>query len=529
MTALTDDEPIGVTAPADAAGGVTSRVVKGGMWSLAGQLATTAALFVATPFVIRQLGSEAYGVLALVNLLIGYLSFADVGMGEASTRFAARAHQRGDTRNEAAVVWTTVAIAVVPTMAGAAALALGAHTLATRLFHLPPALQPAGIVAFRIAALGFVARSLAGVLNTPQLVRLRFRSLMFINSGVTVVQIVVVPIVLAAGGGLIGAVWVVTAAATAMAIGHAVVGCMLLPELARPSFDRRMVATMARFGGAVAASALMNIALASGEKLMLTWFGSVKELAHYSIAMSLAGLVSMAPTAMGQALTPAFARLGAADDRAPLQQLYTRALRATLFWSAPVTLALCLIARPFFTRWAGPEFGDDSTGPFYVLAAGLLLNIVACIPYRLLLAQGRADVLARYHAFELVPYVVGAALLTHWFGAVGAAAAWTLRQVVAAAVLLIAVIRTEGLAPAAIPSHRVSFAAAVAVLAGPMVLAIAVVPSIAGRLLIGIASIGVYLAVVWGRVLTDAERCWLQQMLRSHGLLPAYAGNRVAP
>ena len=432
------DAPV-LTAPAAVQPvGVTTRVVHGALWSFSGQIATAAALFVATPLVIRRLGSEAYGVLALVNLLLGYLSFADVGMGDASTRFAAGAHERGDSRGESAVVWTTLAIAAVPTLAGAAALAFGARVLAVRVFHLPPALQDAGTAAFRIAALGFVARSLGGVLNTPQLVRLRFASLTLINAGLTVAQIALVPIVLALGGGLVGAVWVIAGAAAAMTLAHAVVGWSLLPELARPKFDRAMLATLTRFGIAVSASAFMNIALASGEKLMLTWFASVRALAHYSVAMSLAGLVAMAPAAIGQALTPAFARLGSLTDRSALQQLYARALRATVFSSVPVTLGLCLIARPFFTRWAGPEFGDESTGPFYILAAGLLFNVVACVPYRLMLAQGHADFLARYHAIELVPYVVGAAMLTYALGAVGAAAAWTLRQAVATIVLLIA-------------------------------------------------------------------------------------------
>ena len=518
MTSREDASQVGAPEGVRPAG-VTTRVVRGALWSLSGQIATTVALFVTTPLVIRRLGADAYGVLALVNLLVGYLSFSDVGMGEASTRFAARAHQRGDLRGEAAVVWTTLAIAVVPTIAGAAALAIGANTLAARVFHLPPALQASGTTAFRIAALGFAARSLGGVLNTPQLVRLRFASLMIINSGMTVVQIALVPIVLAAGGGLTGAGWVMTGAALAMAIAHAMVGWALLPQLTRPSFDRPLVATMMRFGGAVAASAFMYIALASGEKLMLTWFGSVKDLAHYSVAMSLAGLVSMAPAALGQALTPAFARLGSVADRIPLQQLYARALRAMVFSSLPMTLGLCLIARPFFTRWAGQEFGDDSTAPFYVLAAGVLFNILACIPYRLMLAQGRADFLARYHAFELVPYVLGAAMLTHWFGAIGAAAAWTLRQVVGTAVLLIAVQRTEGLTPVAIPRNRGSFAVALAVLIVPLLMALAVTPPIVTRLVIGAASVAGYSALIWRRVLTDEERDWAGRMLRSGDLL----------
>src|SRR6267378_1205012 len=72
--------------------GLTSRVVRGSIWHLTGQGVT----MLATPFVIRLLGPQQYGIVAFVNVLIGYLSFADMGMGTASTRFGALAHARGD-------------------------------------------------------------------------------------------------------------------------------------------------------------------------------------------------------------------------------------------------------------------------------------------------------------------------------------------------------------------------------------------------------------------------------------------------
>ena len=76
--------------------GLTTRIARGTLWSLGGQGVTLIASFLATPFVIRFLGSEGYGVLSLINVLVGYLSFADMGMGSASTRFGSEAQARGD-------------------------------------------------------------------------------------------------------------------------------------------------------------------------------------------------------------------------------------------------------------------------------------------------------------------------------------------------------------------------------------------------------------------------------------------------
>src|SRR4029079_17936834 len=99
----------GPAAPSTA--GMTTKVVKGSLWTLAGQVAPIAFSFVATPFTIRLLGAEGYGVLILVGLIPSYLGFADFGMGLGSTKFASEAYAAGDGEREARIVRTAALIA----------------------------------------------------------------------------------------------------------------------------------------------------------------------------------------------------------------------------------------------------------------------------------------------------------------------------------------------------------------------------------------------------------------------------------
>src|SRR3954471_21286040 len=86
--------------------GLTTQVVHSSFLNLGGQGVTMLATLIATPFVIRFLGPASYGVLALVHVLIGYLTAADMGMGMASTRFGSLAHARGDDEGEATAIWS---------------------------------------------------------------------------------------------------------------------------------------------------------------------------------------------------------------------------------------------------------------------------------------------------------------------------------------------------------------------------------------------------------------------------------------
>src|SRR5690606_33735012 len=93
--------------------GMTTRVVKGSLWILAGQVAPLAVFLLTTPFTIRLLGAEGYGVLILVGLIPTYLAFADFGMSMASTKFGSEAYAEGDEEKEARIVRTAALIALM--------------------------------------------------------------------------------------------------------------------------------------------------------------------------------------------------------------------------------------------------------------------------------------------------------------------------------------------------------------------------------------------------------------------------------
>src|SRR5215469_2806813 len=52
--------------------------------------------FFLTPFVIHRLGDRMYGLWALVGTFIGYYGLLDLGLGNAVSRYTARALGKGD-------------------------------------------------------------------------------------------------------------------------------------------------------------------------------------------------------------------------------------------------------------------------------------------------------------------------------------------------------------------------------------------------------------------------------------------------
>jgi O-antigen/teichoic acid export membrane protein len=493
--------------------GVTSRVVHGSFLNLGGQGVTMLATLVATPFVIRLLGAPSYGVLALVHVLIGYLSFADMGMGTASTRFGSVAHVRGDDEGEATAIWSALAIAAIPAMTVALTLALGARPLVEYGLRLPLYLHGPAVIAIRLAALGFLARTVAAVLNTPAVVRLRMDLVVLVTAGTSVGQILLVPVVLFLGGGLTGAVSVVAGAGITAALLYAVIGARLLPPLRRPHISGELLKPLARFGGALVVSSIAATILANLEKLLLPRYASVQALAYYSVAFTLAYMLTQMPAAMVQTLVPAFSQLQVHPDPAELELLYRRALRGMLYWTLPGATFICVVARPFFTVWAGPQFGRESTLPLYLLIGGVVCEIMAYAPYALLVTLGRTTLLARCQVSLLLPYLFGSVFLIQRFGAAGAAVAWSLRALASVILFSYFAGRTSGLTFSPWPENKRGYALSVAVLLLPVTLAAFLTTSAIVRIGVVCAAVTVYALVILTRVLTNEERAALQRMV----------------
>lgn len=472
------------------------------------------ATLIATPFVIRLLGPASYGVLALIHVLIGYLSVADMGMGTASTRFGSIAHARGDDDGEATAIWSSLVLAAVPAATVALALAIGARPLVEHGLRLPAYLHEPAVIAVRLAAIGFFARAMAGVLNTPAVVRLRMDIVVLVTAGTSTAQILLIPIVLFLGGGLTGAVMVVAGAGIAAALLFAIMGVRLLPRLRRPHIDAKLLKSLARFGGGLVISTIAAIFLSNIEKLLLPRYASVQALAFYSVAFSLGYMLTQLPVAMLQSLIPAFSQLHANGDDEGLETLYRHSLRGMLYWALPGATFICAVAHPFFTVWAGPQFGRESTLPLYLLMGGVASEIMAYVPYAMLVTLGRTDTIARCQISLSVPYVFVSAILIHYLGAAGAAAAWSLRAVASVVVFSFFARRSSGFRFVPWPDKLRNYLLTITLLILPVVLTALLTSSSIARIAVALVSVAVYGALIVTRVLTDDERAALQRMAR---------------
>ncbi len=423
--------------------GMTTKVVKGSLWTLAGQVAPLAVSLVTTPFTIRLLGAESYGVLILIGLIPTYLGFADFGMSMASTKFGSEAYAEGDEEKEGRVVRTAALIALCTSVPVAAILMIFA-TQIVELFNVPETLIGEASLALRIASVTFVVNFMCGIFNTPQLARLRMDLNTVINAVPRILGLIATPVVIYLGFGIVGAVTVLLVASLLNLAGHLLTSSHLLPELLQLGYVRSRSFPIVKFGFGIINAGFAGMLLGNIEKGLLSGLVSVRSLAHYSVAFSLAAMLTMFSSSMIQSLFPAFSRLQADERRQHLSNLYSTSTRLVLLCIIPLITFFVFIAEPFFRTWAGEEFGRESTRPFYFLVIGLSFNMLAYIPTAALMAASKTGVLALVNWVEVILYLFAAWTLIVSFGILGAAIAWSLRAVVDYLIISIIATRLNG-------------------------------------------------------------------------------------
>src|SRR4051812_21152073 len=142
-------------------------VARGALWALGGQAAVLVATLVATPFVIRQLGPAEYGLWALLQSALLFLTLGDFGMGVTSTRFASERHAHDDSRGEVEVIVTAIAISVGFTGLAGILVVAAAPFIVDDVLNLHGSLRDDGLLALRLVCVAAVAYGLAGAGTTP--------------------------------------------------------------------------------------------------------------------------------------------------------------------------------------------------------------------------------------------------------------------------------------------------------------------------------------------------------------------------
>jgi len=125
-------------------------IFKNSSWNLLAYGTGMLVVLLATPFYIRFLGLEQFGVFTILLAVTTPLGVLNAGMAQATTKYVAEFHAVGDTRRTVSVVGMTYFLNLSLGLLGFLALVAGAQYAATRVFKIAPGLVGEAVFALRL-------------------------------------------------------------------------------------------------------------------------------------------------------------------------------------------------------------------------------------------------------------------------------------------------------------------------------------------------------------------------------------------
>ncbi len=375
---------------------------------------------------LRQLGADRFGILALVWVVIGYFGVFDFGLGRAMTQLVAERLGSNARNTVPEIVRGTLLLTMALGLVGAAGLGCIAPWLVTRVLNIPPALVDESLHAFYLLALSvplvICSVCLRGVLEAHQrfgqvnVVRIPLGVWTFVGPlGALLVSQSLVPIV---GVLLIGRV-VACAAYAGLALRLTGRGRWRRPE---PAVLQRLFA----FGGWMTVTNLVGPLLVYLDRILIGSIMSMSAVTHYATPYEVASRLSFIPAGLVGVLFPALA-FSLSHDRSQTSKILQRGLDGAALLVLPLTIVLSAYATPILRWWVGDEIAQHGSAVLRWLPIGVFLNSLGQMTVAQLQACGRPDLSAKLHLAELVPYGIALWWMTHSWGIEGAAIAWTLR------------------------------------------------------------------------------------------------------
>jgi O-antigen/teichoic acid export membrane protein len=467
---------------------------------------------VTTPYVVRGLGADRFGLLSLTWILTGYFALFDLGIGPAVTKFVAEELGRDQREHLSELVGTAIASQIVLGILAGCCWALMTPWLAGELLKIPPGLRgQAEQIFWMLAAtmpLGFAGGSLEGVLAAAQ----RFDLLNAVGVPASAINYLLPAIGVAVGLSLpaivallVGARIVSTAVAYALCV-------RTLPELRRMRIRTPLVRRLLAFGGWVTTSGVVGPILVYFDRFLIATLLSVGALGYYAPPYMVTSKLTLFATSLVAALFPAFSSLAGAGNRALLEQWLVRGIRWILLATAPAALLLACFARAILALWIGKEFALAGERVLEILALGLLLNALAHVPYAFLQGCGRPDLTAKFHLLEVPVHVVLAWVLVTHYALAGAALAWSLRVALDFLLLYLAACRlTKTPWSAAIRGELAGAVAAVVLLGAGLAVERSWLHGLGTHLAVALVLVSLFAIVVWRHALSEGERWIIRQ------------------
>ena len=347
-----------------------------------------------TPYIVRNLGVDSYGLYVIVSVVMGYFSFLDLGLGAALVKYISEYDAAGDARAVERVVRTGSGLYLVVGVFGAGTIALLAPVIVENVLTLPASEKDVARVAFYLAALGFLINMPAQTFSVVPVALQRFDVDRDPHDRLR--------------DGLDRRhdrcprrrLWP-PRRPCCQPRRHRDDGYQLLPQDPHAATRRVLHAAYLSLSISVSCCDLghsgpCNVSPRgssfSSTGSSVSAFAPIAAVSYYAVPLSLSQQVTGLVNNVGAAVFPAASALAGQRDERRVEELYLRAMKLAALITLPIASIMFFYAHEIMRYWLSPAFELNSSQVLMILAVANLLFAGTTVPAVTLDATGRIKI-----------------------------------------------------------------------------------------------------------------------------------------
>jgi O-antigen/teichoic acid export membrane protein len=389
--------------------------------SMAGYVLPMLVNLICTPLLLSALGEAGYGLQSLVAVIIGYLTFMDMGLDLPIIKLLAEDRARQDADAESHLLSTTVRLYAAIGLAGMLGIILLADWFARSVFQVPTNLVSQAVIVFRLAGIGFLGsigmswgRAIAMGL---QRFDLTYSVSVVVSTAGTLIGLGVVY----AGYGVVG--YVLTRTIFILLAGPIY---FLLTRRLLPGFHLRQgihLATIRRVRGYLGYGTINRILGSLVNRLDQTLIGiwaGVAAAGIYAIPFLLMSSFGYMIGYMLGFLFPMTSELQSLGQMDRLREIFIRAFQFNAAVAGLIFIPLFVLGDSFLLVWT-PSIARQATGVLRLLAlAGYISSLTSSITNNVAVGLGRMRQFTIYVTVRAVVLAVFCFIFIRLLGLEGA-------------------------------------------------------------------------------------------------------------
>ena len=393
------------------------------------------------PFVLEHIGKVGFGIWVLVNSLVGYMGFLDVGLQPTLVKKTSEYLAADDREGLQKIVNTTLLIYVmVGLVVGIVVLALAPYL--PDLLNVPDAdvsifRMVVYIVGFQ-TAIGFPMTLWRGLVGGLQ----DYHAINVINIASNLLRAALTYVLLLKGYGLLGLVWLGFARSALVWLGNYYWVRRRIPylQITPRKVDFSKIRDLMKFSGSMFIWGLAGQSLGDLDKVLIGIFLPLSSIAVYEVGYRIYNYSRIILYSM-IAILPTAADLQVKKDTKSLTSLYLNGTRYLILVYAAATAGLFVFGRAFIRLWLGAGY-EESAQVLYILLIGSLYQAQNVIAHVMLPGMNRLRVFTLImSAYPVVKIVLGVFLIAE-FGLPGIALATTMTYIVLETIFLFFILKT---------------------------------------------------------------------------------------